>query len=297
MRSSRTLVLLSSLSVLAACQASVIEEPVTDVHTPPPERTVVAGDMQPYSGSTVESWASLEEGSVVEVGITVPMTAIHNARVGIPEGADPTIPDSSNSVRLTLPAIVTEQTFIDHFDLDYNPVGHPPMDIYTLPHFDLHFYGISEVEQLAIDCSDKMEIEAEKLPTDYVVGKPGRPPVGECVPMMGHHAVSMKAPELSPENPAVFDKTMVLGYYAGEMTFLEPMVTRDLLLAKRNFDFAIELPKTLPRKTMYPTEFSATFDAKANAYRFVLRGFEEMGEDVSTGSGEVMETGTGETQE
>ncbi|MEP6495442.1 MAG: hypothetical protein ABJF01_22335 [bacterium] len=38
----------------------------------------------------------------------------------------------------------------DHVVLDWNPAGHEPEHVYTLPHFDFHFYSVSEAEQMKI---------------------------------------------------------------------------------------------------------------------------------------------------
>ena len=66
---------------------------------------------------------------------------------------------------------------------------------------------------------------------------------------------------------------MLLGYYNGSMTFLEPMITQELLTSKRTISLPIARPAVLGRATRYPTRFTATFDSRANAYHMVLSDF------------------------
>ena len=39
-------------------------------------------------------------------------------------------------------------------ELDWNPAGHEPAGVYTLPHFDYHFYKIGVAERDAIVPTD-----------------------------------------------------------------------------------------------------------------------------------------------
>ena len=56
-----------------------------------------------------------------------------------------------SAVMLTL-ALPTEapNTGFDHVMLDWNPAGHEPAHVYTLPHFDFHFYSITPAEVMAM---------------------------------------------------------------------------------------------------------------------------------------------------
>lgn len=271
--------LLSSLSaVLLLCACGAKQNPggissTQDSSTANSQVAIINGQPQKYFGATVTSWSDLEHE---EIGFTLPLSVIQNVPTTLPAGADPMHPDPLHSVRIDLPAEVKAATFLDHIDVDYNPVGHPPAPAYVVPHFDIHYYGISAADQKAIDCTDSSTIATNRLPDHFVVSKPGLPPEGECVPAMGLHAVDDRSPELQPKNPAPFTKTMILGYYQGRMTFVEPMITREYLLQKQDFTMDIPHPDVVARDTLLPTKFTATYDKAKDEYRFVVSEFEEV---------------------
>jgi hypothetical protein len=64
---------------------------------------------------------------------------------------------------------------------------------------------------------------------------------------------------------------MVIGYYKTKPIFIEPMISRAMLLEKKSFELPIP---TVPGMTgPHPTTFRADYDATANAYRFVFANF------------------------
>ena len=90
-----------------------------------------------------------------------------------------------------------------HFVANWNPEGHPPQEVYTVPHFDLHFYTISNEERLSIEapattsetcstnqtyipvnCSD-YKILMKDLPASQQ--SEGHINVGAVEPAMGNH--------------------------------------------------------------------------------------------------------------
>jgi hypothetical protein len=128
-------------------------------------------------------------------------------------------------------------------ELDWNPQGHPPEGVYTVPHFDFHFYKVTLDERNAIDPADDHFAEkannlpgAAYVPSHYVV--PG-PPAAVAVPRMGVHWSDTRSPELQNllGNPAgyhAFTSTFINGSWDGHFTFEEPMVTRDFILSKKH---------------------------------------------------------------
>jgi hypothetical protein len=64
---------------------------------------------------------------------------------------------------------------------------------------------------------------------------------------------------------------MVVGYYRGKAIFIEPMLTRAMLLEKKSFDLPIPVIPGL--EGTYPRVFHAEYDAQSNAYRFVFSDF------------------------
>lgn len=239
---------------------------------------MVRGQQGMLFGAKVSSWAKLNaRGMVQEVGITVPMAAIEKAPLpsssmagmaGMNMAQGPTL-------RLEFPEVVKNTTFLDHLDLYWEGAGHPP-GRYLTPHFDFHFFGVPSSSVDRVDCKDLTLPAPELTPKGYAPAvPPGANPAEFCVPLMGFHGLPLS--EFSAPGqlkPGLFDKVMIAGFYGGRYTFTEPMITREFLLRRQNFSFAVLRPTKVGRKTLYPTVFTATFDAKASAYSFVYSGFE-----------------------
>ncbi len=163
---------------------------------------------------------------------------------------------------LKLPKELEETTF-NHIMVDWNPMGHEPENVYTTPHFDFHFYMISEAERMNIGAEDpKMEIipDAKYLPADYFHIPGG-------VPMMGKHWVDKLAPELASQP---FTTTFLYGSYDGEVTFMEPMITLDYILAKPEKHLPIKQPAAFEKAGYYPTQYAITYEASTGQYLITL---------------------------
>lgn len=53
----------------------------------------------------------------------------------------------------TLSDDIKEVTGIDHFSIDWNPCGHPPVDLFGAPHYDLHIYLESPEFRTCMTCT------------------------------------------------------------------------------------------------------------------------------------------------
>ncbi len=170
-------------------------------------------------------------------------------------------------------------------ELDWNPHGHEPPGVYTVPHFDFHFYTITLAERNAIVPSNpNFAAEANNLPSDgYVppfyaaLAGPGQMPADIAVPMMGVHWSDVRSPELQgllghPENYQPFTKTFIYGSWNGRFIFYEPMVTREYLLSKPDASGGIPVPALYPEAGYFPTSYKVTYDAQAKQYRVALTG-------------------------
>ncbi len=171
--------------------------------------------------------------------------------------------------------------------LDWNPIGHEPPGIYELPHFDFHFYMTPEAEVDAIVPGTERFVEkANRLPGDsfipeyHVALAPrGGRPSDAAVPAMGVHLLDVRSPELqgmlgNPEANRPFTKTFIYGSWDGEITFLEPMVTREYMLATRDEIVPVPQPTAYAAKGWYPSAYRIHFDAVTNEYQVALTGFE-----------------------
>ena len=242
----------------------------------------IQGETTSLYDGPVSTWARIDgDGNIREVGLTIGLATVENAPVGThghEAGATTAHTHSEPSVQAAFPAVVKAATYFDHISLDFVPAGHPP-DPYLLPHFDIHFYGISTPEQLAVDCSDATKPEARLLPAHYMVVTTDGTPEGpaDCVPEMGQHAADLTSPELDRVNPQRFTKTMILGYYGGDFVFFEPMITREYLLQRRSFELAVPAVFQPGRTTLYPTSFRGVYDRAADAYHLIWADFELRG--------------------
>jgi hypothetical protein len=232
--------------------------------------TDVAGNCADVFGAQICTWARLNGGTVVEAGATVPIATVE----GAPEHAHmawPPVPAAS----VDLPDVVRTQTGLAQLTVNWESGGHPPGAFLT-PHFDFHFYAIPTSEMTAIDCADLTKPTAP--PAGYDLPDIALPPdmakmmgasslVGLCVPQMGMHAIATA----EIERQTAFDGTMVVGYYKGRPIFVEPMISRAMLMRKASFDLPI--PNVPDRSWAQPTRFRADYDPSEHAYRFTLSAF------------------------
>lgn len=216
---------------------------------------VVLGESQRIpGGASAYTWARLDSrGQVSEVGASVPAAMIWNPRFGNgPLGA---------FLSLKFPREAQETTYFNHFEAHWNPAGHPPMN-YEVPHFDLHFYSIPESDVWKVNGPDSHAPTADALPPGYIY-----PGVNEAVPFMGVHAMDMH------DMSQPFTMTTVAGFWHGQMTFLEPMVTREFLMRSPNHVLPVPRPRYLYRATQYPSVYRSFYNARLRAYEFTYSGF------------------------
>jgi len=158
----------------------------------------------------------------------------------------------------------------EHVTLDWNPHGHDPESIYSLPHFDVHFYFITSQVRNSITCMNEDEANcmqaplASSLPANYA-------PTPAGVPKMGWHWVDLLAPEF---NGGTFTHTYIYGFYKGEHIFLEPMVTLDYLRSRKSNHTAIRTPSQFSNPNgYYPQSYKISYDKKNKLHKIILTDF------------------------
>lgn len=232
--------------------------------------TIVQGACADVFTARVCTSSTMDGAKLVEVGALIPMASIENAPANVPM-VWPPVPTAS----IDLPAAVRQQAGFTRFSVDWNAGGHPPAAFLT-PHFDFHYYLVPPAEIAAIDCKNTRK--PANLPGGYSLPDIPLPPemagmmgvstlVGLCVPTMGMHAIP--ATEVARTTP--FDGTMVIGYYDGVPIFIEPMISKAMLMKRAPFD--LPMPGVPGLKGPRPTKFHAEYDAAQRAYRFTLSGF------------------------
>jgi len=218
----------------------------------------ITGDTKTVGNGTATAWMKLgDDGKPTSVGVTLTAAAFDSL---------PTAPFPPAEYNLMLPAEASATAY-NHVGLDWNSQGHEPTGVYTLPHFDVHYYQITQAERAAITPADSLtgyiQPGADYIAKDYTL-PPG------IVPGMGFHAVDTTSHEL---HGTTFDKTMIYGYFKGNMIFTEPMITRAYLLSNPDFTGNLKLPNKYPvAGKYYATKYSIKYDASKKEYTISLDG-------------------------
>ena len=230
----------------------------------------VKGECATVFKGQVCTWARTQGNRLVEVGASVPMASIE----GAPAEAEMAWPPVAEA-KLRLPASSNAKSGLIQLTVFWEAMGHPPVQFMT-PHFDFHFYVVPVGEEMTYSCKDRTKPAA--LPAAYTLPDQAMPPdmakmigtdtlFGICVPNMGMHSL----PTSEMQRTTTFRGDMVIGYYAGKPIFIEPMLTKAMLMEKKSFDLPIP---TIPGlKGNYPRVFHAAYDAKEQSYRFRFSEF------------------------
>ncbi|MDX1747538.1 MAG: hypothetical protein R3324_16510, partial [Halobacteriales archaeon] len=192
--------------------------------------------------------------------------------------------------------------------IDWNPEGHPPADVWDVPHFDLHYYIVPEADVEAITGGPSpipgivgiadYDLPEEQFPRNYVYETPRF-----IVERMGEHIYNERTPEIDPG--VDFTHTYIYGVYdpsidlsspdgyvplgpgldvpvyagdgAGQLTFTEPMITEAFL---RSDEFRkggpvtvhVETPEVFPEAGYYPTRYVMYYSEADDTYEISLEG-------------------------
>jgi hypothetical protein len=225
-------------------------------------RTFV-GATKPLGSGTVRSWVTLDgKGKPQAVGLTFSESAFKTAPTELPRGQE------SVEINLPLPKEARETAF-DHIGFDWNPMGHPPANVYTVPHFDIHFYTISLEEQQSITAQGEdlarcyIKPGDEYVPAGYIL------PPDTAVPRMGAHWINPNSNELKGQP---FTRTFLYGNYDGKLIFFEPMIAKSFFETKTSLTEYIKLPQKYAQPGYYPTKYSVRYDADMQEYTVALEG-------------------------
>jgi hypothetical protein len=90
---------------------------------------------------------------------------------------------------------------------------------------------------------------------------------------MGMH--SLLASEMHAT--ALFQKTMIVGFYHKRPIFVEPMITKETLMGRKTFSLDLPAVPGASPGSHYPTKFSAVYDSTAQTYKFTFSEFAGMG--------------------
>ncbi|AFY70362.1 CHRD domain containing protein [Thalassoporum mexicanum PCC 7367] len=228
------------------------------------------------------------------IGVTFTEEALQDAFVvddpnnefpsSVPHLAFPEIFEAARVYNILFPEKVQQSTPFNHMGFYANSEGHAPLDIYDLPHFDVHFF-LDTIEErdlitgLPEDNANLFNLpEPGFLPANYIAPTiPGTdiPATGDA--LQGIHWVAGETPEFNGE---VFDQTFIFGSYAGDVNFWEPMITRDFLESLSSArqvitetTYNIDQPTRFKEAGFYPLEYGISYNANHGEYTVTLDNF------------------------
>jgi len=193
-----------------------------------------------------------------------------------------------------VPEDVAKVTGIDHISIDWNPCGHPPLDKFGAPHYDLHIYRetpefrtcmtctkipgapICDPTQTTdsglaffnfgkvIDVQRSATDQPSNMPADFVVG------LGEMVPLMGGHAWN---PSDEPPSFLEWDTPVwVMGPYDGGIVDYEPMIPLAFITGDTDHEHSESLVYEGQTFDELPSSYSVKYDATTSMTTVVLVG-------------------------
>ncbi|GAA4323960.1 DUF5602 domain-containing protein [Mucilaginibacter gynuensis] len=188
------------------------------------------------------------DGSPKQVGFTFGEDALE----GLP----------TQNTAFVLPMPNGHQSLVNHISFDFSVRGHQPDSVYTVPHFDVHFYMITEQEKNAITLTDpKIDIlpAPEYIPKHYVPGA--------NEPKMGKHWADTTASEFHGHH---FESTLIYGSYNGKFIFIEPMIALNYLKTKPNKTQPITQQAKVQQPGKYPQTYSILWEKDRRQYTVSL---------------------------
>lgn len=228
--------------------------PPSDVASHPDRADTPEGEL---FGHKVSSYVTASAGVVTSVGVRIPLAAIEAAPADGPFQDD---------LVLDMPALAKAQTFLSQLRVNWLAYGHGPAP-YGASHFDFHFHRGTSSEIDGITCSGSPRFPSEILTPDHEYPK-------TCVASMGYHAW----PIADTGQGGTFTASLILGYTATRLVFIEPMITRATLLSRRDF----ERPITPPQKsgwgvrTRFPTRLRGLYEPDGLTLRMEFDQFVEL---------------------
>jgi hypothetical protein len=211
-----------------------------------PQARIFKGPVSPFQDGHAWTWYEVDgKNKPLRLGATIDAKAMNSLDTGGME-----MPDHEDMLSILFPVQAKDTVPFIHLGLDWNPHGHEPAGIYDKPHFDFHFYMISEEYRESIPTYEAAQAkfdnfpDAAYMPQNYI-GIPGG------VPQMGAHWVDITSPEL---NGQLFTQTFLMGSYDGKVIFYEPMITKAFILSHSSFEREVPRPAKVQKSGYYPTQ-------------------------------------------
>jgi len=163
---------------------------------------------------------------------------------------------------------MTGAALVQSANLQWHPSGHEPEHVYDVPHFDVHFYTISEGVRRGI----VQGAAAGKVMPPKAILPPGGLLAPGFVPGMGMHDIPKSQPEFTGGR---FTVSPIIGYWNGDVAFFEVMFTKAWLTQNTAKSGAYPQPASVRTHGLYPTRYDVHYDKANDAYRVSLTGFRQ----------------------
>lgn len=245
------------LPVMEAKQSTTLQN---SLRGNPNQVNVFKGPEVHMGNGKIRSWISINHADIPqEIGVEMENASLF----GLPQ--NPTDFPAATFM-LPLHQKAKQLTAFDHIVVNWNVHGHEPEQVFDVPHFDFHFYTISVAEQLAIPPYPMAPADFDNLPPNNYWPDMYFPTAGG-VPQMGKHwADGFFVPP--------FTKTMIYGSFKGRFIFVEPMVTRALMLSGNTYTETYRQPHVfVPDHKFYPTVYNIYKNAASNKHYVTLSNF------------------------
>jgi hypothetical protein len=233
---------------LLAAEPLAAHGPSTTYRTAPAE----------FGSGTAETWITLDShGKPAEIGAAISETGL---------AAITEYPDIALSLPLPPQAAVTG---FEHVLLNWNPFGHGPAHVFDVAHVDVHFYLTDEAAREAIEPTEPgfwekaaREPERDLMPADFVP-----PPELEPIPDMGVHWSDKTDPVFEG---AAFSHVLIYGAWDGAVTFIEPMLTTEVLDSQETIEAEVKQPARVVEAGFYPRTYRIGYDAERRMHLVTL---------------------------
>lgn len=284
---------LCTLLLVAACSAPSNEAGQAEPASPAKaaEPATIYGDAHALGDGSIRSYAKVSaEGVPTEIGVHFPMTALQ----GLPteknttsrcwdmnSDGEMTVDECDGDTEVRLPVVGADGGSTPPYQwvgVNFNPQGHMPPN-WGVPHFDFHFYTVSEADvdairtgpcEMMMNCED---LEKGKVAVAEQYVAPGYISIGAVVPAMGNHLIDSTSSQMGPPfDPATH--TLIYGSYDGATTFIEPMVTLGYMEGKPDECFPVAQPAAVQAAGYYPQQYCIRYDASDDSMVVSLTGLE-----------------------
>eukprot|EP00979_Chaetoceros_neogracilis_P007873 scaffold1698_cov279-Chaetoceros_neogracile.AAC.32 len=189
-----------------------------------------------------------------------------------------------------VPEDVAKVTGIDHISIDWNPCGHPPVEKFGAPHYDLHIYRETPEFRTCMTCTKVPDTpicdpapdsqttnsglvigvqcsatdQPSNMPADFVVG------MSDMIPLMGGHAWN---PSHEPDSVETWDTPVwLMGPYDGGIVDFEPMIPLKFIIGDTDHEYSESLVYEGQTVDELPSSYSVNYDATTSKTTLVLVG-------------------------